>query len=1528
MLTPETTLTTVDGRGLTTEVVEPSGHRETRSHDAAGRLELSERWSPGGTRLSSVTRRALDGLGRPEQVETWTLGATVASVTQSFDYGSAGDPLPVSGTGLTQGDYGAWTQVTDDGRGGESLSVVDGGGQPLAILRATADVHKGSCGPSTAGQTSALDLLTTFEHDALGRKVSETDPLGRTATWRYSAAGAIEAQTTFGGDSVTYGRDPQGREVSRSDPRKASEWPHGGFDTLTKYDELGRVMRVELSAAPVSGDTLIATYSRSGTASGGLWTVTETRPGLPEATSFFDHAGRRLRLQEGPTATYVTQYLHDGARETGRIEAGGYRVESTYDARGRVIERTEEGKSHTYAYDDDALTLADTNARGFTVAVSFDGAGRERGRSYTDSEGGFYEETTAHDALGNVVSTTRTTAAGTPETISRCYDAAGRLIETRGPKDRYRRVELDAAGRPIAEYDRPSGVSSLVALRTYDRRDNVIRLEDGEGVVSARAVDALGGTICEGTVDPALFPVPASTLLDPVGTICTNSALLPRLTRYAYGELGELRAIGLPGGPAPDATGTHQLGTVLYAYDAARRMKGRTDAMGHEVSYEYDPDRSDLRTLLRQHDGGQTFDWTVTYNANREPETRTDPAGNILTSVFGAYHLPTSVTYAGPDVVGSSPVQVATVHDDLGNPQTRILTRQDATTDHESFVFDAQGRKQSYTLASTAAGASQSATLEWDYHPGGQRSAVRVTGPGFGQTIETTYAFDTADQLTSTATTSAAGSYQTSQRYTPEGLPIETVYGDGSTACRQYDEAGRLSYLGHSLQTTACGSGDADPLQPPPIAGPLRSFAYAYGTATEPDLGNVRSITEDFVGATGAILSETQTFAFDGRDRLVAAAYADEARVWTYDESGNRTRQDTHLPQVGLTAGDYLATAATPTEAKAYTYDGRDHLLQVSDALAPSSPTPLVDYLYDDAGRTLTRTEATGPTAGLPRTYQWNADDSLRTATAPDGSQLGGYAYDAASLRRRKLSSAAAEGDRLYVYDGSSLLAELDAVTGAPVLVYVYGTELLGVLDYRTGSEQAQWLHRDGSRSVVERTAEDPATGTAVRIAGPYRFDAWGQYRGQGATGETPTTDGSTKVGYTGHLFDAETGLVYAKARYYVPEDGRFLSQDPLEGEMGAAPSLHRYAYAQGNPHRYYDPSGEQNELLHGHEQVQMGFHLGRISLFGDPERAQDFLVGFAAGAVVTQAELGIEQLEGLIQLAKMFGDQSESSLIREGRFTLATFFTPDQAPKTPSEAEARAQAKEILEAVLPVERLAKNEKRITEGLAQLAQVDPTKATPDQMRALGAQLGTAAVMRLNDKVMISATLTGIYGGVRAAAPKAAQALKGSRLGRLVSSTGKRLRGGMSLGPRGKRLWAAAADELGGVPTQTSGPIRAYHGTTGDSILSIIDDGRMVPKRDKIYLSETVTDTFVHGADRSRMAAFSIEVEVLEVEAGIGAVTRRRLPGNPNSIVITSPEGVPVKVKKMFVRTPDGRGGFSTSVVEGAEAIKAFLLKKG
>jgi RHS repeat-associated protein len=69
-------------------------------------------------------------------------------------------------------------------------------------------------------------------------------------------------------------------------------------------------------------------------------------------------------------------------------------------------------------------------------------------------------------------------------------------------------------------------------------------------------------------------------------------------------------------------------------------------------------------------------------------------------------------------------------------------------------------------------------------------------------------------------------------------------------------------------------------------------------------------------------------------------------------------------------------------------------------------------------------------------------------------------------------------------------------------------------------------------------------------------------------------------VGYTGHVNDSDTGLVYMQARYYDAEVGRFLSVDPVGPSPGDGFTFNRYAYVNNNPLLRIDPTGKSGQLF------------------------------------------------------------------------------------------------------------------------------------------------------------------------------------------------------------------------------------------------------------------------------------------------------------------------------------------------------------
>ncbi|WP_158883473.1 RHS repeat-associated core domain-containing protein [Rhodanobacter sp. L36] len=96
--------------------------------------------------------------------------------------------------------------------------------------------------------------------------------------------------------------------------------------------------------------------------------------------------------------------------------------------------------------------------------------------------------------------------------------------------------------------------------------------------------------------------------------------------------------------------------------------------------------------------------------------------------------------------------------------------------------------------------------------------------------------------------------------------------------------------------------------------------------------------------------------------------------------------------------------------------------------------------------------------------------------------------------------------------------------------------------------------------------AEADATGTITA-----KFD----YAPYGAASTASGMSGAPNgPGYSGHVNDPESGLVYMQARYYDPNVGRFISTDQVAPDAGNSFSFNRYAYANNGPVVHDDPTG------------------------------------------------------------------------------------------------------------------------------------------------------------------------------------------------------------------------------------------------------------------------------------------------------------------------------------------------------------------
>jgi RHS repeat-associated protein len=253
---------------------------------------------------------------------------------------------------------------------------------------------------------------------------------------------------------------------------------------------------------------------------------------------------------------------------------------------------------------------------------------------------------------------------------------------------------------------------------------------------------------------------------------------------------------------------------------------------------------------------------------------------------------------------------------------------------------------------------------------------------------------------------------------------------------------------------------------------------------------------------------------------------------------------------------DY-AKGATPVANVLYAYDAAGRRVGHSGSLAKLLMPPTVTATEYDAANRLTTWGASslayddnGNLTSLgSATFQWNARDQLVATSAGSAS----FAYD--SLGRR--SARTVDGTSTsYLHDGLN-----------PVLVNG------GFMLDGPGLDE---IYAEVSASATTSRVSDALGSTRLLTDGSGAATTAYSYTPYGAAARTGSDD--TTFQFTGRENDAATNLNYYRARYYHPELGRFISEDPI-GLLGG---INTYAYVHGNPLSYTDPTGEYAWIVAG----------------------------------------------------------------------------------------------------------------------------------------------------------------------------------------------------------------------------------------------------------------------------------------------------------------------------------------------------------
>ena len=132
---------------------------------------------------------------------------------------------------------------------------------------------------------------------------------------------------------------------------------------------------------------------------------------------------------------------------------------------------------------------------------------------------------------------------------------------------------------------------------------------------------------------------------------------------------------------------------------------------------------------------------------------------------------------------------------------------------------------------------------------------------------------------------------------------------------------------------------------------------------------------------------------------------------------------------------------------------------------------------------------------------------------------------------------------------------------------YTYGLERISA---KTGSTRTEYVY-DGRGSVAAEVSYNNAWytfggGLARKNVVSKSYSPFGEL----------LTEQTSGFGYNGEYYNAATGMIYLRARFYAPEMNRFGQKDTLRGNIADGISLNRYLYCQSDPVNFADYNGLQ----------------------------------------------------------------------------------------------------------------------------------------------------------------------------------------------------------------------------------------------------------------------------------------------------------------------------------------------------------------
>ena len=883
----------------------------------------------------------------------------------------------------------------------------------------------------------------------------------------------------------------------------------------------------------------------------GLQSVTDV------ANNVISYSPDRITHSSGKTVVLIRD---DQGRISELQDANGKQLyKYSYNAEGE-LESSEDatgvGNQYRYFSDPNKHFLSEiVESSGNTLlSLEFDDTGRMRAIS---------------DALANTASqsfdqqtgiATTLDAAGNQTSIH--YDSRGNprmIVDALGGQTNFAYEDADFPDNPTQITDTNGGVttyawddkgavSSIIDANgiersyVYDEQYNLTRFVDGEG--AATEISYLNGYIQAVSDEKGRV---INFTWDSQGRLRTSENQDNEVTTYEYDGLC------LCGRPTKVTTADGS--SIEYEYNqfALVTLERRDNGAERRISY----DNSGRIQSITDEAGSKTL---YRYQNGRLSEIE-DPDGNLRTFGYDPVGRLVSETNAngvqnayGYDEVGN----LTRIIDPLGNETVfrydalgRMIERTDATGSSETFNLDSVGNVIEHINRN-----NMRRTFEYDSV---NRRLAERWYDDVNQLIFTyRYDYDNEGRVTQLA----GPVQQLVFQYDSTGNLIRRI-SNGAVELElqyMYGTDGLISSVTDSLGRSVSTMRDSNGF---PISYSMNGnlpLAVDLQRTTRGDLEEVNryngSIGNGNIIGKSIYLTDSRLGLFTSVQHLDASlsAIPRQRHTRSFNSNGNiDTISIDSVESVVMRDTNHQIESSSSGESYLYDFAGNrtfGHLQgnHVTGSANRLESTDRFVYEYDNEGN---MTLANDTTSGVATTFDWDHRNRLVSIARSDGVHVD-YLYDALD----QMVSRSQDGiTRNTTYDRGNPWLDTDGMGGV-THKYFYGETLDENFAVVEGL-QPLWYLKDLVGSVTGVVDSD---GT---IASSYRYDSFGIL--------TSSDQLTQRFGFNSREYDQVTGHYYYRKRWYAPEQGRFISEDPLVFSAG---DTNLYRYVLNQPLKLSDPTG------------------------------------------------------------------------------------------------------------------------------------------------------------------------------------------------------------------------------------------------------------------------------------------------------------------------------------------------------------------